>query len=100
MEAKITYRQLGKPKFVMCEKPNRTEAVHQPARSLLLERESMFCNRPRKRNSSGHAVKKRIATQRNGSEGHACHCGANWIKCIPAPRGIAIAPNTMKLPST
>src|SRR6266849_5867355 len=84
----------------MWEKPKRTEAVHQPARSLLLERESKFCRRPRKRNSSGHAVKKKMATETNGSERQACHCGANWMKCMLVPRGMAMAPKTRKLART
>src|SRR6266699_2367540 len=51
----------------MCEKPKRMEAVHQPTRSLLQARESRFCSSPRKRSSSGHAVKKRTPMKTNGS---------------------------------
>src|SRR5216683_3565078 len=97
MEARITYRQLGKPMLVMCEKPKRMEAVHQPASWLFEARESMFCNRPRKRNSSGHAVKKKMPKKRNGSDFNCDHCGANSMKCMPWPSGIAMQLNTTKL---
>src|SRR6476646_4782538 len=84
----------------MCENPKSTDAVHQPAKSLLLERASIFCNSPRKRNSSGHAVKKKIPSEVNSKEVHACHCGANARKCIAVPNGMAMQPNTTKLPNT
>src|SRR5712672_2723596 len=100
MEAGIPYRQFGKPMFVMCENPNRTDAVHHPARSLLLDRDSRFCSSPRNKNSSGQAVKNKIAIERNGSERHVCHCGAKRIKCMASPSGIAIAANTTKLAIT
>src|SRR5216683_2271219 len=97
MEARITYRQLGKPMFVICEKPKRMEAVHQPASSLFEARESMFCNKPRKRNSSGQAVKKRMPSERNGRDFHCDHCGANSMKCMTWPSGMAMQPKTRKL---
>src|SRR4249920_4228161 len=100
IDARITYLQLGKPMLLMCEKPNNTDAVHHPAKSLLLARESMFCSSPRKRNSSGQAVKKKIPSEVNSSEPQACHCGAKVMKCIAVPRGIAMHPNTRKLPRT
>src|SRR5579863_4812359 len=96
----MTYLQFGKPMLLMCEKPNSTDAVHQPAKSLLLARESMFCSSPRNRNSSGQAVKKKIPSEVKTSEPHACHCGAKLMKCIAVPSGIAMQPNTRKLPST
>src|SRR5580692_5437480 len=100
IDARITYRQLGKPMFVMCEKPNSTDAVHHPAKALLHDLDSMFCSNPRKRNSSGHAVKKKIPSEVNSKEDHACHCGANEMKCITVPNGMAMHPKTAKLPST
>src|SRR6202158_714129 len=83
--------------LVMCEKPKRIEAVHQPASSLFEARESMFCSKPRKRNSSGHAVKKRMPSERNGSDFHCDHCGSNWMKCMTRPSGMAMQPKTKKL---
>src|SRR5690348_1532992 len=100
IDARITYRQFGNPKFVMCENPNNTEAVHHPAKSFFEARESMFCNSPRKSNSSGHAVKKKIPREVSAREGHACHCGAKRMKCMPVPSGMAIHANRRKLPST
>src|SRR6267143_1009413 len=83
--------------LVMCEKPKRMEAVHQPARSLFEARESMFCNKPRKRNSSGQAVKKRMPSERNGSAFHCDHCGANSMKRMARPSGMAMQAKTRKL---
>src|SRR5580658_5178088 len=96
----MTYRQLGNPRFVMCENPNSTDAVHHPAKSLLDDRASIFCSNPRNRNSSGHAVRKKIPSEVSGNEDDACHCGVNAMKCIAVPKGTAIQPNTRKLPST
>src|SRR5579859_2012596 len=84
----------------MCENPKSTDAVHQPAKSLLLDRASIFCSRPRKRNSSGQAVKKKIPSEVNSKEVHARRWGANARKCIAVPKGMAMQPNTRKLPST
>src|SRR5208282_1186032 len=84
----------------MCENPNSTDAVHHPAKSLLHDFDSIFCSNPRKRNSSGHAVKKKIPRDVNSREDHACHCGANEMKRIAVPSGMAIHPNTRKLPNT
>src|SRR5580704_9378015 len=100
MDARMTYRQFGNPRLVICENPNSTDAVHHPAKSLLDARDSMFCSNPRKRNSSGHAVKRKIPSEVNTSELHACHCGANEMKCIAVPSGMAMHPNTAKLPRT
>src|SRR5580693_1193823 len=100
MDARMTYRQFGNPMLVICENPNTTDAVHHPAKSLLDDRASIFCSNPRNRNSSGHAVKKKIPSEVNTSELHACHCGANAMKCKAVPRGIAMQPNTTKLPKT
>src|SRR5208282_3599475 len=100
MVARITYRQFGKPRFVICENPNNTEAVHHAAKSLLYDRASMFCSNPRNRNSSGQAVKKKIASEVKSRELHACHCGANAIKCSAVPSGMAMHPNRTKLPRT
>src|SRR5438309_5785750 len=83
--------------LVMCEKPKRMEAVHQPARSLVDACASMFCSKPRKRNSSGQAVKKRMPSERNGSDFHCDQCGANSMKCMPWPSGMAMQPKTRKL---
>src|SRR6267154_1728212 len=83
--------------WVMCEKPKRMEAVHQPARSLLDARASMFCSKPRKRNSSGHAVKNKMPSDRSGSDFHCDHWGANSMKRIAWPSGMAMQPKTMKL---
>src|SRR5580704_9799181 len=96
----MTYLQFGNPRFVMSENPNSTDAVHQPAKSLLHDRASIFCNNPRKRNSSGHAVKQKIPREVNSREFQACHCGANAMKCIAVPSGTAIHPYTTKLPRT
>src|SRR5207244_10478593 len=54
----------------MWENPKRTEAVHQPTISLLDARDNTFWSKPRNRNSSGHAVKKRMASAVNRSEEH------------------------------
>src|SRR5258708_1981016 len=82
--------------LVMCEKPKRMEAVHQPAGSLLDARASMFCSKPRKRNSSGHAVKNKMPSDRNGSDFHCDHCGANSMKCMarPSAAGVKGSPRT------
>src|SRR5438270_761123 len=100
MDAKMTYRQLGKPRLVMCEKPKRTEAVHQLANSLFILRDNKFCSRPRKRNSSGQAVKKKMAMDSSRDDLHSPQRGANSMKWIPVPRGMAIAAKTMKAAST
>src|SRR5580704_5843839 len=84
--------------FVMCENPNKIEASTQPAVSFFVVRCNMFCSNPRNRNSSGQAVKQRIASARNGSVFHSPHRGPNATKCIAVPRGIAIAANAEKLP--
>ena len=83
----------------MWEKPNRMEAVHQPANALLLARDSRFCSNPRKRNSSGHAVKKRMLRAVNGSDFHSPHCGSSWMKCMRMPSGMAMHASTRKLPT-
>src|SRR5690348_846722 len=83
--------------FVMCENPNRIEAVHQPASSLLEALASKFCSNPRNKNSSGHAVKNRIPREVNTSELQRDHCGAKEMKCIPVPRGMAMQAKTTKL---
>src|SRR6267143_3269716 len=100
MEASSTYRQLGKLLLAIWEKPKRMEAVHQPARSLLEARASMFWSKPRKRNSSGHAVKKKMPSESNGSDFHALKRGANSMKWMARPRGMAMQPKTMKLAGT
>src|SRR5689334_13920900 len=100
MDARIAYRQLGNPRLVMWEKPKSIDAVHQPAISLLQDRESIFCKSPRNNNSSGHAVKKNIPAEVKNRDGQACHLGANARKCISIPSGMAIQPNTRKLPRT
>src|ERR1700722_18007355 len=84
--------------FVICENPNRTEAATQPAVSFFVVRCNMFCSSPRNRNSSGQAVKQRMASARNGSVFHSPHRGPNATKCIAVPNGIAIAANAKKLP--
>src|SRR5271166_942380 len=86
--------------LVMCEKPKSTEAVHQPAQSVLESRASRFCSNPRNKNSSGHAVKSKIAKEPNRKALQRPHCGANAMKCIPVPSGMAMHPNTKKLPTT
>src|SRR5208283_769130 len=98
--ASATYRQFGKPRLVMCAKPKSSDAVHHPAHSVLESRASKFCSSPRNKNSSGHAVKIRIATELNKNPLHRPHCGANVRKCIPVPSGTAMLLNTTKLPST
>src|SRR5229473_3416734 len=89
----------------MCEKPKRMEAVHQPASSLFEARESMFCNRPRKRNSSGQAVKTKERRppgygqnqcesdhpQRFGSGFTATHTPARMRKSCHAPGDFCFA---------
>ena len=52
----------------MCEKPKSTDAVHQPAQSVLESRESRFCSNPRNKNSSGHAVNIKIAMPVMGTD--------------------------------
>ena len=84
--------------LVMCENPNSIEAVHQPARSLLHDRASRFCSKPRNSNSSGHAVKHRIASASSGSNFQSCQRGAQVMKCNAVPSGITIAPKAAKLP--
>src|SRR5580700_494440 len=96
----MTYRQFGNPRLVICENPNITDAVHHPAKSFFDDRASIFCNKPRNRNSSGQAVKKKIPSEVNNREPEECHCGANAKKCIAVPRGMAIQPNARKLPRT
>src|SRR5689334_22890178 len=83
--------------LVICEKPNRIEAVHQPASSLFEALASKFCSNPRNKNSSGHAVKNKIPREVNSSELQCDHCGAKEMKCIPVPRGMATQAKTTKL---
>src|SRR5271169_3333371 len=84
----------------MCDSPNNTDAVHHPATSLFEARVRKFCSNPRNSNSSGQAVKNKIATDVNKSELHLFHCGAKAINRMAIPSGIAIHPNTAKLPAT
>src|SRR6202022_2573156 len=84
----------------MCDNPNNTEAVHHPARSLFDDRAKKFCSNPRNSNSSGQAVKNKIASEVNSNELQRFHCGAKAIKRIAIPSGIAMHPNTAKLPAT
>src|SRR3984957_5073628 len=84
--------------FVMCENPNKIEASTHPTFSFFVVRCNMFCSNPRNKNSSGHAVKQRIASAKNGSVFHSPQRGPNVTKCIVVPRGIAIAANPKKLP--
>src|ERR1700728_1508237 len=85
--------------LVMCENPNNTDAVAQPVRSLLVVRASKFCSNPRNKNSSGHAVKHKIASVRPGTVFQVSQRGANWMKCTAVPRGIALAQKSSKLPA-
>src|SRR5690348_15028412 len=80
----------------MCENPNNTDAVHQPAQSLFDARESMFCSSPRNKNSSGHAVRNKMAIAVKGTVLHAPLCGANEIKCNTYPSWIAMHANPQK----
>ena len=84
----------------MCDNPKNTEAVHHPANSFFDARTKKFCSSPRNSNSSGPAVKNKIATEVNNNELHRFHCGANAINRIPIPSGIATQPNAAKLPAT
>ena len=63
--------------FVICENPNNTDAVPQPAISLFVVRASMFCSSPRNKNSYGHAVKHKIASVRPGTVLQVSQYGAN-----------------------
>src|SRR5204862_6283263 len=76
--------------LVMCEKPKTIEAIHQPVRSLLVARARMFWSSPRKRNSSGQAVKNKIPSETRGSDLNCDHCGSNSMKRIAWPIGMAI----------
>src|SRR6266404_4950787 len=71
--------------LVMCEKPKRMEAIHQPARSLLDARESKFWSRPRKRNSSGQAVKQRMPSENDET------CGDEKAPMVAPPDGVGDA---------
>src|SRR5438552_3941990 len=62
--------------LLMCEKPKRTEAVIQPTVSLFVARERKFCSRPRKRSSSGNAVKKRKEDERGDGAKSCERCSA------------------------
>src|SRR5947208_17145249 len=84
--------------LVMCEKPKTIEAIHQPVRSLLVARARMFWSSPRKRNSSGQAVKNKIPSETRGSDLNCDHCGSNSTKRIAWPIGIAKQANERKLP--
>src|SRR2546422_8390549 len=86
--------------LVMWEKPKRIEAVHQPASSLLEARASMFWSKPRKRNSSGQEVKKRMPSESNGSDFHSLKRGGNSMKWMAWPRGMAMKTETRKLACT
>src|SRR5262249_39374011 len=88
----------GKPMLVMCEHQNSMDAVHQPTTSLLVDRASRFWSKPRNRNSSGQAVKKRIASAKSGSVRQSCQRGSKWKKCKAVGKGIAMAPKAAKLP--
>src|SRR5215475_487372 len=100
MDASRTYRQLGKCRLVMCERPKRMEAIISPAAWLLLARDKRFCSSPRKRNSSGHAVKKRIPIERGTKDFQSLKRGAYEMKRIPRPSGMAMQANAASEPST
>src|SRR6266481_1104829 len=57
--------------------PEENGGGPQPARSLLDARESKFWSRPRKRNSSGQAVKQRMPSETRGKDLSCDHCGSN-----------------------
>src|SRR6516225_9833650 len=100
MDASRTYRQLGKCRLVMCEKPKRMEAIISPAAWLLLARDKRFCSSPRKRNSSGHAVKKKIPIESGTNDFQSLEPGAYKIKRIRMPSGMAMHANAASEPST
>src|SRR5258708_6863617 len=80
MEPRRTYRQFGKCRLVMCEKPKRTEAASHPTVSLLVDCERRFCSRPRKRSSSGQAVKTRMAAESGRKDFHSAILGEYEMK--------------------
>ena len=72
-----------------------------PAREVAFEaRAIMFWSKPRKRSSSGQAVKKRMPSESNGSDFHSLKRGANSMKWMARPSEMAMQPKTMKLAST
>src|SRR5260370_2813322 len=71
---------VGKAQVGDVRKAKTIEAIHQPVRSLLEARASMFWSRPRKRNSSGQAVKNKMPSDTSGSDFHCDHCGSNSMK--------------------
>src|SRR5882724_1620024 len=93
----MTYRQFGNPPLVMWDSPKRSEAVHQPAKSLFEARDSIFCSKPRNRNSSGQAVKRKMARPVRGSAFQSYQRGAKEMKCKASPRGIAMTAKATKL---
>ena len=71
MDASRTYRQLGKCRLVMCEKPKTMEAMISPA-----AQNSDSAQFQGVRNSSGHAVKKRIPIERGTNDFQSLERGA------------------------
>src|SRR5271169_4880131 len=86
--------------LVMWENPNSTDEVHHPARLLFDALERKFCSKPRNKNSSGQAVKNRIPMDNPKNALQRLHSGANTMKRISSPRGIAMQANRRKLPKT
>ncbi len=84
----------------MCDSPKISDATSRPAHLLLKVRDNKFCSKPRKRNSSGQAVKNKIPRATMGSERRRVRLGPQAMKWIRMPSGIAIAAKAMKLRAT